>query len=104
MFIQQMYYKYRISKEKRRLGRRRTYAEKMESLRKSIAILKIMNEIDIKLFEYQKYTGWLESGTVEIYRLSRPGYIRVFDIVNVGGAVKGLESKEYTSRLRKKVM
>ena len=63
-----------------------------------------MNEIDIKLFDHQKYTGWLESGTIEIYHLSRKGYLRVFDKLSVGGAVKGLYSHKYTSRLRKEIM
>lgn len=101
MFIQQMYFKFRMRVTKKRSH---SYAEKMETHRKSNVILRIMNEIDLKLYEQQKYTGFLESGTIEIYRLSRKGYLRVFDIVNVGGAVKGLESKRYTSRLRKDIV
>ena len=101
MFIQQMYFNYRKRLSKKR---RKTFEEKMNSYRKSSAVLRIMNEIDRKLYDYQIATGSVRSGSVDIYRLSRKGYLKVFDMVNVNGAVKGLYSRKYTSRLRTDVV
>ena len=76
----------------------------MASYRKSSAVLRIMNEIDKQLFDHQVATGVIRTGTVEIYRLSGRGYLKVFDMVNVNGAVKGLYDRKYTSRLRTEVV
>lgn len=101
MFIQQMYIHFRNRAAK---NKNRSHADKMETQRKANAIVKIMNEIDLRLYIHQRGTGFLESGNIEIYRISRKGYLKVFDIVSVNGAVKGLESKAYTSKLRKQVV